>query len=183
MTRADVQFGRDLAGRGNVDYSGRLLLLRQDGYARALLLWLLPVALLGSLILALVVFSVLAVLLLALAGGGAIGLLLCLLYQHFWLRREAQIAISPMSFVIADRMGSTVILHCGHTSWTRWLWFDVRRVADLAVTFADSASADEFVAAFEEQRKRHLLSPALAHPSVRDLPPLPEPEAAEGPRS
>lgn len=177
MTRAKVQFGRDLAGSGTADYSGNLVLLRQAGYGRRLLMWLLPVGLIGAASLALMAFIVLGFFILVLISGGGLGVLLCLLYQHFWLRREAQIALSPMDFVIVDRMGATVMLRRCHISVRRWLWYDVRPVADLEVTFPDAGQADAFIAAFEDRRKRHLLSPALAEPILRDLPPLPEPKA------
>jgi hypothetical protein len=177
MTRADVQFGRDLMGRGTVDYAGNLIVLRQGGYSRRLLMWLLPVGLLGAAILFLVAFLLVSLIVSLLVSGGWLGVLLCLVFQRFWLRREAQVAISPMGFLLVDRMGGTVILRGSQISVRRWLWFDVRRVEDLAITFPDSRQADEFIVAFEDQRKRHLLSPALSHPAARRFPPIPEPEA------
>jgi hypothetical protein len=174
MTQAEVQFGRDLVGRGTVEYSGNLVLLRQAGYGRTILLWLLPAALIGAVILAVMAISLIVFFIFALLSGGAVGVLLAFLYQHFWLRRETQIAVSPMHFVMIDRFGGTVMLRRCHVPLSRWLWFDVRRVADLAITFGDAVRADEFIAAFEDQRKSHLLSPALAQPMLRPLPPLPE---------
>jgi hypothetical protein len=181
MTRADVQFGRDLRGWGTIDYAANLIVLRQGGYSRRLLMWLLPLGLLGAASLALMAFLLIGFLVFVLVSGGGLGVLLCLLYQHFWLRREAQVAIGSMDFTLTDRMGGTVILRSSHISVRRWLWFDVRRVEDLAVSFPDSRQADEFIAAFEDQRKRHLLSPALARPAVGRFPPLPEPDSPPEP--